>query len=115
MYIEHDKNCNIFKDDRLIFSGGICNCSARYVRAPAIMGPHEKGCIYNEEAPTNLHHGICQCGADPSHDSKCRKDDCPFWARRKGVLRLILGNDSNGGVLIMPMGYLTSKPGTVVR
>jgi hypothetical protein len=102
-YIEHDKDCKIFKDDRLIFGGGICNCAARYARAPIVMGPHEKHCPYiNAPAGIHVHHGICYCGADPNHDQKCRDEACPFWARRKGVLRLILGNDSNGGVLIIP-------------
>lgn len=119
-YIEHDRDCNIFKDDRLVFSGGICNCSARYARYTPIMGPHEKDCPYLEPlgkpgiADTKVAHGICYCSADPNHDSTCTKDDCPFWRRRRGVDRIVLPGE-NGGILIMPRGVLTSKPGTVVR
>lgn len=101
-YIEHDRDCKIFKDKALAYDNGVCNCSARYARSPQIMGPHENGCIYSEKAPASVHHGICYCGASPTHDQTCREETCPFWARRSGVKRVVLGKTQNEGVLIIP-------------
>lgn len=82
-YIEHERDCKIFKDDRLEFGGGVCNCSARYARAPQIMGPHEEHCPYLEQLKGMVPHGICYCSAHPDHDDICTGMAC--WERRKGL------------------------------
>jgi hypothetical protein len=87
MYIEHDRDCKIFKDSLMVFGGGTCNCPARYVRAPSIMGPHEKYCPYLDQLAREVSHGICYCGSDPSHDEKCMDPTCPFWSRRSEDVR----------------------------
>ena len=80
MYIEHEKECRIFSATTDIWGSGLCNCPARFGRAPLTMGPHEQHCPYLTQ--TKGEHGICYCGADPKHDSTCRDWTCPFWSRR---------------------------------
>lgn len=78
MYIEHDRDCKIWRNETFASSG--CNCVARFIRTPPIMGPHELHCPYLNQ--TKGEHGICYCSANPIHDKKCRDWSCPFWARR---------------------------------
>lgn len=86
-YMEHDRDCRIFKDARAVFGGGTCNCGARFARAPIIMGPHEQFCPYLDQRPREVMHGICYCSANPRHDQDCLLyDNCPFWQRRLAAL-----------------------------
>lgn len=105
-YIEHDRDCKVFKDRALAYDNGICNCHARFARYTPIMGPHEQSCPYLEPLgkaqPGVVTHGICYCSADPHHDETCTEETCPFWKRRTGVVRIMIA----GGILVMPPGMV---------